>query len=122
MSGTETCSYPSCHCPFDAPADPNWCARRLPKAARPDAQALAIEIADESARTDIECKALGVASRYPHPVYDVTAQEPSTINDPDLVEAMQRDVERAVRYLDARGLLVRPFAGEPNYVSFGGRQ
>ena len=30
----ETCSYPSCHCPFDAPADPNWCARRLPKAAR----------------------------------------------------------------------------------------
>ena len=27
-----TCTYPSCNCPFDAPADPNWCARGLPKA------------------------------------------------------------------------------------------
>ena len=26
----ETCNYPSCNCPFDAPADPNWCARGLP--------------------------------------------------------------------------------------------
>jgi len=26
----ETCSYPHCRCPFDAPADPNWCARGLP--------------------------------------------------------------------------------------------
>src|SRR6185503_13430204 len=26
------CSYPDCKCPFDAPADPNWCARGLPKA------------------------------------------------------------------------------------------
>lgn len=25
-----TCSYPHCNCPFDAPADPNWCARGLP--------------------------------------------------------------------------------------------
>lgn len=24
-----TCSYPDCHCPFDAPGDPNWCARGL---------------------------------------------------------------------------------------------
>jgi len=26
-----TCSYPDCQCPFDAPADPNWCARGYPK-------------------------------------------------------------------------------------------
>lgn len=23
------CSYPQCNCPFDAPGDPNWCARGL---------------------------------------------------------------------------------------------
>lgn len=23
------CNYPHCDCPFDAPADPNWCARGL---------------------------------------------------------------------------------------------
>lgn len=22
-----TCYYPDCNCPFDAPADPDWCAR-----------------------------------------------------------------------------------------------
>lgn len=21
------CTYPKCNCPFDAPSDPNWCAR-----------------------------------------------------------------------------------------------
>jgi hypothetical protein len=25
----QRCSYPDCDCPFDAPADPNWCARGL---------------------------------------------------------------------------------------------
>lgn len=25
-----TCKYPNCNCPFDAPGDPNWCARGLP--------------------------------------------------------------------------------------------
>jgi len=29
------CNYPHCDCPFDAPADPNWCARGFPHAARP---------------------------------------------------------------------------------------
>jgi hypothetical protein len=24
------CTYPACNCPFDAPADPNWCARGYP--------------------------------------------------------------------------------------------
>lgn len=27
----DRCTYPSCQCPFDAPADPNWCAKGLPK-------------------------------------------------------------------------------------------
>jgi hypothetical protein len=30
-SPAKYCTYPSCTCPFDAPADPNWCARGLPK-------------------------------------------------------------------------------------------
>ncbi len=25
----ERCTYPNCNCPFDAPGDPNWCARGL---------------------------------------------------------------------------------------------
>lgn len=28
------CTYPQCRCPFDAPGDPNWCARGLPKPAK----------------------------------------------------------------------------------------
>lgn len=28
------CDYPNCNCPFDAPADPTWCARGLPHAPR----------------------------------------------------------------------------------------
>lgn len=35
--GGEVCSYPDCNCPFDAPADPNWCARGFKKAAPPSA-------------------------------------------------------------------------------------
>lgn len=28
--GGEHCRYPDCGCPFDAPADPTWCAKGLP--------------------------------------------------------------------------------------------
>lgn len=28
----QVCAYPDCNCPFDAPADPDWCARGLPHA------------------------------------------------------------------------------------------
>lgn len=31
-TGIPTCTYPKCNCPFDAPSDPNWCARGLAKA------------------------------------------------------------------------------------------
>jgi hypothetical protein len=30
------CIYPDCHCPFDAPADPNWCAKGLPHLKTPN--------------------------------------------------------------------------------------
>lgn len=30
------CIYPDCHCPFDAPADPNWCAKGLPHLRAPN--------------------------------------------------------------------------------------
>ncbi len=30
----QVCTYPDCNCPFDAPADPNWCAKGLPHAPR----------------------------------------------------------------------------------------
>ena len=26
----QVCIYPACNCPFDAPADPEWCARGYP--------------------------------------------------------------------------------------------
>lgn len=26
------CTYPDCRCPFDAPSDPSWCAKGLPRA------------------------------------------------------------------------------------------
>ena len=27
----KVCTYPKCNCPFDAPSDPNWCARGYKK-------------------------------------------------------------------------------------------
>lgn len=79
---------------------------------------LAIEIADEYARSDIECKAQTAQSTYPSPVYDTTLPE-GPIDEPELVDAAMADVARAVRYLDLRGLLVRPFLDMPHLVSFG---
>lgn len=79
----------------------------------------AIQIADDYTRSDIECKAAGVISTYPRPVYDVTQLEPGLCSEPELLAAYRADVDRAVRYLDLRGLLVRPFHGQPQYVSFG---
>ena len=32
--GGEHCRYPDCNCPFDAPADPTWCAKGLPRQAK----------------------------------------------------------------------------------------
>lgn len=84
-----------------------------------DVARMALEIADETMRTTIECKAARCLSTWPAPVYDVTRLEPGHITDDEIVQADRRDIERAVRYLDLRGLLVRPVAGSPHYVSFG---
>jgi hypothetical protein len=80
------------------------------------AQALAIQIADEYARSDIECKAVAAITNFPRPVYDISQAEGP--GDPALIEAAMEDVQRAVRYLDLRGLIVRPFPGQPQFVSF----
>lgn len=37
ISGTQFCSYPDCNCPFDAPSDPDWCARGLTHDRKPKA-------------------------------------------------------------------------------------
>lgn len=84
----------------------------------PDVEDLAFEIADESCRVDIECRALTVASDYPAPVYDVHHLEPGHVDDEEIRAADREAIARAVRYLDARGLLVRPMPSQPQYVSF----
>jgi hypothetical protein len=76
------------------------------------------EIADEYARADVECKARQVVTNYPAPVYDTTAAEGP--GDQEIAAAAMADVERAVRYLDLRGLIVRPWSYLPQLVSFGG--
>jgi hypothetical protein len=82
----------------------------------PDVETLAIEIADEYTRADVECKALAAVTNFPRPVYDISQAEGP--GDPALIEAAMEDVQRAVRYLDLRGLIVRPFPGQPQFVSF----
>jgi hypothetical protein len=79
---------------------------------------LAITIADESCRVLIETRARYCISTCPKPVYDVSALEPTTILDEEMDTADLEALRRAVRYLDLRGLLVRPVAGNPQYVSF----
>ena len=34
IEAAKMCDYPRCNCPFDAPSDPDWCARGLPHGAR----------------------------------------------------------------------------------------
>lgn len=79
---------------------------------------LALSIADESARSDVECIALAVPSNHPMPVYDVRALEPGLPQDDDMQDDYRAALDKAVRYLDLRGLLVRPIAGQPQFVSF----
>lgn len=76
------------------------------------------EIAEEHATTVLEVYAATVPSDYPRPVYDTTALELEQIaSEPD-EEAARRTLDRAVRYLDLREMLVRPFAGHPEFVAF----
>lgn len=78
---------------------------------------MAFQIADEAARTDIECHALIVSAANPS-VYDIGALEPNDINDEEMEQADMAAIARAVTYLEARGLLRRPVDDAPNLVSF----
>lgn len=44
MSADHVCTYPKCNCPFDAPSDPNWCARGLPKKETPKLTPLDVQV------------------------------------------------------------------------------
>lgn len=76
------------------------------------------EIATDYARTAIECNARMVMGDDNGPFYDVTQLEPGRYTDEGLRAADAADVARAVRYLELRGLLVRPVAGQPQLVGF----
>lgn len=94
----------------------------LPYSATPNLdamEALQRELADEYARVTIETKARYCESNFPAPVYDITALEDTRIDDPEQVSGDIEELQRAVRYLDLRGALVRPIAAHPEFVSFG---
>lgn len=78
---------------------------------------MALAIADEACRVEIECKARPVPSNYPQPVYDTRELEDVYVDEPELLQSYREDVERAVRYLDLRGQIVRPFSDAPHLVS-----
>lgn len=83
-------------------------------------QALEREIATEAARVEIELSALWVASSYPAPIYDVEILGEDALADtPEAAQSSRESLNRAVRYLDGIGKLLRPIAGAPHYVSFG---
>lgn len=71
----------------------------------PEFLALALEIADDSARARIECNCTAVTDDCrPGTVYDVSRIDPSD-GDPD-----DRDfLDQALRYLDLRGLIERVY-------------
>lgn len=85
------CSYPNCKCPFDAPADPAWCARGLPRGkpvAQPAAQPVAQPVAQPEDRTikQLERK---LRKREKH------------------IEGMRREIERLQRSLAMHALRVQ---------------
>jgi hypothetical protein len=77
---------------------------------RVKAMELAQAIADECARADIECHCAW-SSEYPASRWFDTA----TMEDKECEKDLRPIVDRAVAYLDARGLLVR-LADQPNFV------
>lgn len=91
---------------------------RCPPLLSPETIKLALDIADEAMRVDIECKAQRCASSFPRPVYDTLNLEDCPADD-EIEASDRRDVERAVDYLERRGLLLRPIKGFPQYVAFG---
>lgn len=78
---------------------------------------LALEIADESAVICIESYARRAPTNYPLGVWDVSSPDPLELRDESLQE-VQKDIERAVQYLDMRARIVRPWSDSPHLVSF----
>jgi hypothetical protein len=57
------CTYPDCNCPFDAPADPNWCARSLPHIPKAEPETLLQRLRSaDPLRKDGLSKAVGMAA------------------------------------------------------------
>lgn len=58
----ETCTYPKCNCPIDAPSDPNWCARGLarPSEAKACWSCKRAYTAEQRANADGNCPHCGV--------------------------------------------------------------
>lgn len=86
---------------------------------RDDLPALQQEIADEAARSDVECIALSVP-RYHNlmPVYDLAQLSPDLPTDDDMQQDYRAVLDKAVRYVELRGLLVRPWKDSPSLVCF----
>ena len=80
-------------------------------------QTLQRRLADAAAVTHIELFARRVPSTYVRDVYDVSSVDELEAIERDIVQ-LQEDLRSAVRYLDLRGLLVRPVKGHPQFVSF----
>lgn len=74
--------------------------------------ALALSIADEAARSDIEAFCTWSSKEPANRWYDT-----ATIDDQEFAGELRATVDRAVRYLDLRGLLVRSGV-RPNFVQF----
>lgn len=75
------------------------------------------EIADDHCRVVVETYCVRCPSDCPMPVWDTATLE-NPWRDDDMRQADQREVERALRYLDLRGLITRPIPGDRRYVSF----
>lgn len=86
-----------------------------------DVFSLAREIADDASIYTIE-RFADQAEGHPPGVWDVRTVDEREIDHDDIVDIVAADLQRAVVYLDMRGLLKRPIAGEPHFVSIGSTQ
>jgi hypothetical protein len=82
----------------------------------PEVSVLAVEIADDAAVYTIE-RFADRAEGHPPGVWDTRAVDQAEIDEVDIVDMIAADLQRAVTYLDLRGRLLRPVAGEPHLVT-----
>lgn len=79
--------------------------------------ALARRLADIGATVLLETTAVRVVSSHATQLFDSQAVDEEEMPEGKTLEAMQRDLADAVKWMDERGLLVRPIAGNPRYVA-----